>query len=71
MISKLTLICLIGLGFMGWYGWFVWAVLLIFLGLHHPEPIDPTLPLGKGRVKLGILALFIFILTFIPVPFKI
>jgi len=71
LISRLTLICLIGLGFMGWYGWFVWAILLVFLGIHHPEPVDPTLPLGKGRVKVGILALFIFILTFIPVPFKI
>jgi hypothetical protein len=34
---------------------------------HPPVPID--LPLGRGRVLLGVTALVIFALTFTPTPF--
>jgi len=69
-LSKVMIICLVGLGFLGWQGWFIWAGLLILLGVYHPSPIDPFIPLDKKRNILGIIALLIFIITFTPIPFS-
>ena len=68
-ISKLVLIVLICLGFW-WPGWFVWAVLLMIMRIKHPPPIDFWTPLDKKRKVMGWIALMVFILTFIPVPFS-
>jgi membrane-associated protease RseP (regulator of RpoE activity) len=46
-----------------WIGWSIWAVLLFFFARHHPPVYDQT-AIGTPRVKLGILALFIFLLCF-------
>ena len=52
-------------------GWLLWIALLLILGLRHPalpfasEELDPT------RKKLAILAIIIFILSFMPVPVKL
>lgn len=59
------------LGLLLWEGWFVWAILLLLLGLRHPPVIYWEVPLDSKRKFIGWLALVIFILTFIPVPFKI
>lgn len=69
-LSRAMIICLVGLGFLGWQGWFIWAGLLIFLGIYHPSPVDPFIPLDRKRNILGIIALLIFIITFTPVPFS-
>jgi hypothetical protein len=58
------------LGFFLWEGWFVWAVLLLILGLRHPPVIHWEVSLDRKRKVIGWIALLIFILTFIPVPFK-
>jgi membrane-associated protease RseP (regulator of RpoE activity) len=58
------------LGFFLWEGWFVWAVLLLVLGLRHPPVIYWEVPLDRRRKVIGWISLLIFILTFIPVPFK-
>ncbi len=68
-LSRTALILLFSLGFFTWEGWLMWAILLIFLGLNHPPPLDPTLPLDFKRKCLSIVALGIFILTFTPAPF--
>lgn len=47
--------------------WLIWAILLFFFGLKHPRIYDPT-KLGGGRVKLGWLALIIFVLSFTIAP---
>ncbi len=39
-----------------------------FLGIRHPETDDGA-PLGVGRIILGCLALFIFVISFSPKPF--
>lgn len=59
------------LGVLLWEGWIIWAVLLLVLGLRHPPVISWEVPLDKRRKVIGWLAFVIFILTFIPVPFKI
>ncbi len=61
---------LIVLGFVGWPGWFLWAFMAGLLGLGHPPVLDPHVPLGRGRIVVGWIALAVFILTFAPVPFS-
>jgi membrane-associated protease RseP (regulator of RpoE activity) len=61
---------LIMLGFVGWPGWFIWAFMAGVWGLSHPPVMDPHVPLGRGRVLVGWLALAVFVVTFAPVPFS-
>jgi membrane-associated protease RseP (regulator of RpoE activity) len=59
------------LGVLLWEGWIIWAVLLLVLGLRHPPVISWEVPLDTRRKVIGWIAFVIFILTFIPVPFRI
>ncbi len=55
----------------GWTGWLFWGLILRFLiKLYHPEIPDPV-GLDRKRKLMGYFAIFIFIVTFIPVPFSI
>ena len=57
----------LGLG-IGWGGWLFWSLVLFFIvRLKHP-PIPDSIPLSKGRMLLGYLSLFIFIISFSPAP---
>jgi len=58
------------MGVVFWVGWFVWAFIILILGLRHPRIVDEEMPLSQRRKFLGILALVIFILSFIPDPIK-
>lgn len=59
------------LGFSGWEGWLMWAALMLILGIKHPPVLywEPTLE--YRRAVVGVLALAIFVVTFIPAPFKL
>jgi len=57
------------MGFYFAYSWLFWAAVLFFFGMKHPSLVDP-MPIGAGRTKLAILALFIFILCFTPSPIR-
>lgn len=69
-ISRFFLFILIILGFFAWEGWFIWAIVLFFLGTKHPPVLDPFEKLTPLRKILGFFSLLVFILTFIPTPFK-
>jgi membrane-associated protease RseP (regulator of RpoE activity) len=75
-VSTVIFILLLALGGLsllgtGWPGWFLWAVLIFFLArIPHPPVIDEEVPLGRGRRVVGIIALVIFLLTFIPNPIQ-
>ena len=57
----------LGLG-IGWGGWLFWSLILYFIiKLKHPPVPDPV-PLSKGRMLLGYLSLFIFVISFSPAP---
>ncbi len=62
---------LIFLGAIGWSGWFVWAILTSFLGLHHPPILDEEVPLGFRHRVIGWASIALFIVTFMPTPFKV
>ena len=53
--------------------WIIWTVLMVGMlrvfGRHHPPVMDEDVPLDRARIILAAIALVIFILCFIPVPF--
>jgi len=70
IISRIVIIVLLGLGIWGSSMWLFWAFLLIFLlGTRHPPPFNYDNPLDMKRKELGVMMLFIFIVTFTPFPF--
>jgi membrane-associated protease RseP (regulator of RpoE activity) len=70
-LSFILVLVMTLLGVLLWEGWIIWAGLLLVLGLRHPPVIFWEVPLDKRRKVIGWIAFVIFILTFIPVPFKI
>jgi len=68
--ERVVIIVLLGLGIWGAPMWLFWAILLIFLlGTKHPPTLDYDAPLDGKRKMVGVIMLFVFIITFIPVPF--
>lgn len=52
-------------------GYLPFAVVLLFLRVRHPPTLEDSTPPGPFRFKLGLLALIVFLATFIPVPIYI
>ena len=67
-ISFAFFLCLIPLGIWLWQGWLVFGLMLVFLGLRHPPPLDESTPLSSEARILGLAAIILFILTFVPTP---
>ena len=56
----------------GFPGWFVWLGLIVFvLGPYHPPALDDITELDTNRRLLGYLVIVIFIVTFVPVPWRV
>ncbi|HHS49601.1 MAG TPA: site-2 protease family protein [candidate division Zixibacteria bacterium] len=69
LLARWTWIALLPLAWL-WPGWLVWAIVVLFLiKLRHPPTVFDWIPLDVRRRRLALLALAIFILTFIPKPF--
>ncbi len=50
--------------------WLLWVALIFFvLGLRHPPCMDDLPALSARQTALGLFAVFIFIVSFLPVPF--
>ncbi|TLZ44721.1 MAG: site-2 protease family protein [Methanobacteriota archaeon] len=50
-------------------GWFIFGFLILMLGVRHPPPLNDLTRLDVTRKLVGIAAVAILILTFVPVPF--
>jgi membrane-associated protease RseP (regulator of RpoE activity) len=59
------------LNFEGWAGWLLWAALLTFMGTRHPPTMYDEIQLDGKRKFLSVVALFIFIGCFTPMPIRI
>ncbi|MBI5213674.1 MAG: site-2 protease family protein [Nitrospirae bacterium] len=70
-ISIVLVAILAILGIFYWEGWALWAVLMLILGIKHPPVIYWEVPIDRERRFVGLLSLIIFIVTFIPSPFKL
>ncbi len=66
-LAILFMVCLVGLGFL-WPGWWVWLVLAVIMRPFHPPIIDKTILPDTGHKKTGWIAVFLFIVTFAPIP---
>lgn len=69
-ISRAIILAVAVLGIFYWYGWLVWTVLLLFLGIDHPPIMVWESRLSPGRTLIGIISFIVFILTFVPSPFR-
>ena len=57
-----------------WKGWLLWGFLVLLLSrgrLGHPTVLDAQRPLPRSRRTLAWVALTLFVVTFVPVPFRI
>ena len=72
IIGKLAFILLIPLSFLS-INWFIWGILLLILmrSVKHPPIQDIHVPLSYKDKQIGYACLIIFLLCFIPAPFKI
>lgn len=70
LLSKAACLSLIPLSILAWPipSYLLFGVILLLLGLHHPRTLDDTESLGMRRVCVALVALLVFIVTFIPVP---
>ncbi len=48
--------------------WLFWVILLLLFGRVYATPLDMITPLDRPRRVLGIIALVIFLLIFVPMP---
>lgn len=68
-LAWLTMAAMIFLGILFWWGWFIWAGLIFIMGLRHAAPLNDVTPLDPARRLIGLGALLIFAVTFVPAPF--
>lgn len=69
LVSWAALAIMIGLGVVYGSGtWLLFGLLILFLGPRHPPPLNDLTSLGAGRTAIGLLAVAVLILTFIPQP---
>ena len=68
-MSLATVVALgvLGLHYLPWAFWGL--ILLVVMGRRHPPLVDESRPPSVGRYVLGLLALVILIVCFIPAPF--
>lgn len=70
-ISFAFIALLIIIGTFIYQGWIIWAIIITIIGTKHPPVIDDETPLDFTRKLTAWFTLLIFILTFIPAPFRI
>lgn len=67
--SFLLPLFLIFLGYRFWPGWYLWGALLLGIRFLRMLPIYNPEPLDANRRAAALLALLVFILSFMPTPF--
>lgn len=50
-------------------GWFIFGFLILMLGVRHPPPLNDLTHLDATRKLVGIAAVVILLVTFVPQPF--
>jgi len=53
------------------YNWIIWALLVfVFIKVKHPPIYNSHIPIPTKHIFICFISLIIFVVTFIPVPFK-
>jgi len=68
-VGLIFLMIMIILGFW-WPGWWLFGALVFIFGINHPPTINDSIKLPRHAKIIGYCALIIFLVSFIPVPFK-
>ncbi|MEJ2144486.1 MAG: site-2 protease family protein [Acidobacteriota bacterium] len=73
IVSYVTFISLVLLSLLSWpmLGYLLFAVILLFLRFRHPRPYNDAPQLGRARWILALVALVVFVVTFMPVPVRV
>jgi membrane-associated protease RseP (regulator of RpoE activity) len=70
-VSRLVSAGLLVAGIFVSMNWLVWWLLTrIVIGLRHPPAMDEA-PIGPARRAVALVSLALFVLTFVPVPFRL
>jgi membrane-associated protease RseP (regulator of RpoE activity) len=69
-LTRFFILVLLAMGIFFSYAWLVWALLLFLLARRHPRIYDER-NVGAGRLRLAVLSLVIFIVSFSVVPIRI
>jgi hypothetical protein len=70
-VGFVTLLALLLLAQLSW-NWYVWVAVALFIGgggWAHPSVLAPARSVPPGRRWVGWLAVAVFVVTFVPVPF--
>ncbi len=67
-LSWAAVLILFGMSFF-YPGWFIFAFLILMLGVRHPPPLNDLTRLDAPRKLIGIAAVAILLVTFVPQPF--
>ncbi len=54
--------------------WYVWVVVVLLIGggrWAHPSVVAPARPVPRGRRWMGWLCIAVFVLAFVPAPFRL
>jgi membrane-associated protease RseP (regulator of RpoE activity) len=68
LVSKFFIVVMMLLGFW-WQGWWFFGLLVFLFGIYHPPTLDDNRPISTGARIMGLMAILIFVICFIPVPF--
>jgi membrane-associated protease RseP (regulator of RpoE activity) len=71
IVSIAAFCCMIPLGLLVCEAWLGFAVVVFIVGLKHPPPLDSATPLDGAAKTLGVAAIILFFLTFIPAPISL
>jgi len=69
-IGRFFLVAMVILGFW-WQGWWFFGVMVLLFGVSHPPTLNDETPLPMPARILGIVAIIIFAISFIPAPITI
>jgi len=69
-ISKIFIVFMMFLGFW-WQGWWFFGLLVFLFGINHPPTLNDSLQISPASRAMGLAAVAIFIICFIPVPFDL
>ncbi|MFH2036797.1 MAG: site-2 protease family protein [Candidatus Zixiibacteriota bacterium] len=68
IIGKIFAVIMIALGFY-WPGWWIFGIMIFIFKLKHPPTIDDEIPIPFHARLMGFVAIAIFAVSFIPIPF--
>ena len=69
-IGRMFFVLMMALGFW-WPGWWFFGVLVFLFGITHPPTVNDAMALPRSAKIMGIAAIIIFIISFIPIPFGV